>query len=415
MKKLLGSWIFIAIMLLLDFYVFQALKLVTINLAPKVKWIIYGVYWSFTVVAIVFFIASPYIKTESLPLIIKSYLLPLIIGFFIAKLVAALFFLLDDLRRIFQWGGTAVVSALSSGKNHTENDITRSVFLSWLGLGIGGSLFGTLLYGFGNKYKYRIEKVKISFENLPSAFKGMKIVQISDIHSGSLDDKGAVEKGIQKIMDQAPDLILFTGDLVNNEATEMKELASVFSKLSAPMGVFSILGNHDYGDYKQWGSAEAKKANLDSLKSIHQEMGWRLLLNEHVVIEKDSDKFALIGVENWGAKGNFSKYGDLKKAYEGSQDHSFKLLMSHDPSHWEAEVCKSFNDIDLMLAGHTHGMQFGVEIPGFRWSPVQYMYKQWAGLYEKNNQKLYINRGFGFLGYPGRVGIMPEITLIELT
>jgi predicted MPP superfamily phosphohydrolase len=415
MKRLLGSWIFIAIMLLIDFYVFQALRLVTANLAPKIKWIIYGAYWSFTLVAIVFFIASPYIKSESLPVIIKSYLLPLVIGFFIAKLVAALFFLLDDIRRILQWGGTAAVSAFSSGNNGSNNDITRSVFLSWLGLGVGGGLFGTLLYGFGNKYKYRIEKVKLSFDNLPAAFKGMRIIQISDIHSGSLDDKIAVEKGIQKIMDQAPDLILFTGDLVNNEASEMKELASVFSKLNAPMGVFSILGNHDYGDYKQWGSAEAKKSNLDTLKNIHQEMGWRLLLNEHVVLEKGNDKFALIGVENWGAKGNFSKYGDLKKAYEGSEAHAFKLLMSHDPSHWEAEVCKSFNDIDLMLAGHTHGMQFGVEIPGFRWSPVQYMYKQWAGLYEKNKQKLYINRGFGFLGYPGRVGIMPEITLIELS
>jgi predicted MPP superfamily phosphohydrolase len=415
MKRLLGSWIFIAIMLLIDFYVFQALRLVTANLAPKIKWIIYGAYWSFTLVAIVFFIASPYIKSESLPVIIKSYLLPLVIGFFIAKLVAALFFLLDDIRRILQWGGTAAVSAFSSGNTGSNNDITRSVFLSWLGLGVGGGLFGTLLYGFGNKYKYRIEKVKLSFDNLPAAFKGMRIIQISDIHSGSLDDKIAVEKGIQKIMDQAPDLILFTGDLVNNEASEMKELASVFSKLNAPMGVFSILGNHDYGDYKQWGSAEAKKSNLDTLKNIHQEMGWRLLLNEHVVLEKGNDKFALIGVENWGAKGNFSKYGDLKKAYEGSEAHAFKLLMSHDPSHWEAEVCKSFNDIDLMLAGHTHGMQFGVEIPGFRWSPVQYMYKQWAGLYEKNKQKLYINRGFGFLGYPGRVGIMPEITLIELS
>ena len=415
MKRLLGSWIFIAIMLLIDFYVFQALRLVTANLAPKIKWIIYGAYWSFTLVAIVFFIASPYIKSESLPVIIKSYLLPVVIGFVIAKLVAALFFLLDDIRRILQWGGTAAVSAFSSGNNGSNNDITRSVFLSWLGLGVGGGLFGTLLYGFGNKYKYRIEKVKLSFDNLPAAFKGMRIIQISDIHSGSLDDKIAVEKGIQKIMDQAPDLILFTGDLVNNEASEMKELASVFSKLNAPMGVFSILGNHDYGDYKQWGSAEAKKSNLDTLKNIHQEMGWRLLLNEHVVLEKGNDKFALIGVENWGAKGNFSKYGDLKKAYEGSEAHAFKLLMSHDPSHWEAEVCKSFNDIDLMLAGHTHGMQFGVEIPGFRWSPVQYMYKQWAGLYEKNKQKLYINRGFGFLGYPGRVGIMPEITLIELS
>lgn len=414
MKRMLGSWVFVLIMLLVDFYVFQSIKLVTSNLPSKSKFLIYGLYWSFTILALLFFISSPYLKYESLPSFVKNYVAPILIGFFIAKLVAALFFLVDDLRRLLQWGGITAISALGSSKNASNNSIPRSVFISWLGLGIGSGLFGTLLYGFGNKYKYKLEKVKLHFENLPLAFKGLKIIHISDIHSGSLQDKQAVEKGVYKIMQQKPDLILFTGDLVNNEAVEMDELASVFSTLKAPMGVFSILGNHDYGDYKQWGSAEKKAANLSTLKEVHRNMGWRLLLNEHVVLEKEKQTIALIGVENWGAKGNFSKYGDLKKAYTGSDEHSFKLLMSHDPSHWEAEVCKSFSDIDLMLSGHTHGMQFGVEIPGFRWSPVQYMYKQWAGLYKYKHQKLYVNRGFGFLGYPGRVGILPEITLIEL-
>lgn len=414
MKRMLGSWVFILIMLLVDFYVFQSIKLVTSNLSSKYKFLIYGVYWSFTIIAVLFFVSSPYLKYESLPSFIKNYFVAIILGFFIAKLVAALIFLVDDLRRLLQWGGTTAISAFASSKNITNNDIPRSVFISWLGLGIGSGLFGTLLYGFGNKYKYQLEKVKLHFENLPLAFKGLKIIHISDIHSGSLQDKQAVGKGVHKIMQQKPDLILFTGDLVNNEAVEMDELASVFSALNAPMGVFSILGNHDYGDYKQWESVEKKAANLSSLKDVHRNMGWRLLLNEHVVLEKDNETIALIGVENWGAKGNFSKYGDLKKAYTGAEAHPFKLLMSHDPSHWEAEVCKSFNDIDLMLSGHTHGMQFGVEIPGFRWSPVQYMYKQWAGLYKSKHQQLYVNRGFGFLGYPGRVGILPEITLIEL-
>lgn len=340
--------------------------------------------------------------------------MPILIGFFIAKFVAAIFLLLDDVRRIAQWGGLRAATLFSDKVNYPSDGITRSVFLSWIGLGIGGGIFGSLLYGFGNKYKYRIEKIKLKFENLPDAFKGMRVIHISDIHSGSLDDRKAVEKGIRKIIDEKPDMILFTGDLVNNEASEVDDLKSIFSMLQAPLGVYSILGNHDYGDYKQWRSKEDKIENLNRLKSTHAEMGWRLLLNEHVVIEKDEQSIALIGVENWSAKGNFSKYGDLNKAYEGAKDQPFKLLMSHDPSHWEAEVCKAFNDIDLMLSGHTHGMQFGVEIPGFKWSPVQYMYKQWAGLYENNSQKLYINRGFGFLGYPGRVGILPEITLIEL-
>jgi predicted MPP superfamily phosphohydrolase len=242
----------------------------------------------------------------------------------------------------------------------------------------------------------------------------LKIVQISDIHSGSLDDHAAVEKGIQKILNLQPDIIFFTGDLVNNSASEMEDKISLFSAIKAPMGVYSIFGNHDYGDYVQWPSAEAKKENLEKLKKVHADLGWKLLLNENIAIEKNGEQIALIGIENWGARANFSKYGNLKKAYQGAEPHPFKILLSHDPSHWEAEVCKDFTDIDLMLSGHTHGMQFGVEIPGFRWSPVQYVYRQWGGLYKKSNQHLYVNRGFGFLGYPGRVGILPEITYIEL-
>ena len=414
MRRFFGSWFLVAFMLCIDFYVFQSLRLVSANLTAKPKWIIYFVYWSFTVAALVLFLILPNIKTESLPAYLKQYLIPILIGFFIAKLVAAMFLFLDDIRRILQWGGVKVASSFSDKVSYPQDGITRSVFLTWIGLGFGGGIFSTLLYGFGNKYKYRIEKIKMKFENLPLAFKGLRVIHISDIHTGSLDDKKAVEKGIQRIIDQKPDLILFTGDLVNNEASEVEVFKEMFSKLQAPLGVYSILGNHDYGDYKQWSSKEEKIDNLNRLKSSHHEMGWRLLLNEHVVIKKDNDTMALIGVENWSAKGNFSKYGNLSKAYEGAAIHPFKLLMSHDPSHWEAEVCKDYTDIDLMLSGHTHGMQFGVEIPGFKWSPVQYMYKQWAGLYENATQKLYINRGFGFLGYPGRVGILPEITLIEM-
>lgn len=324
---------------------------------------------------------------------------------------------MDDLRRGILWTGTKILSkpkevgaAVLAGEG-----ITRSAFLSWAGMLAGSSLFGTLVYGFGNKHRYQVKRVKLSYPNLPEAFRGTRIVHISDIHSGSFTDKEAVMKGVQKIQAERPDMILFTGDLVNNVASEMDDYMDVFNQLKAPMGVYSTLGNHDYGDYVQWDSEEQKKANLESLKKVHAGMGWRLLMNEHVVLEKEGQQIALLGIENWSAKARFPKYGDMARAHAGSSAYPFKILMSHDPSHWRAEVMEKYPDVDLMLAGHTHGMQFGLEIPGIKWSPVQYVYNEWAGLYEKDKQKLYVNRGFGFIGYPGRVGILPEITLIELT
>lgn len=415
MKRLFGSWFFILMMLAVDFYVFQSLRLVTAGLPQKPRLLIHVIYWSFTVVAVLLFLLIPMVGFESIPKFIRTYVFAVVVGLFIAKLVASLFFLIDDLRRILQWGGTKTIQLVNGKGLESGEGISRSVFLSWLGVGVGSGLFGSLLYGFGNKYKYKIERKKLGSGKLPEAFKGIKIVHISDIHSGSLDDVKAVERGVKKIMDLKPDLVFFTGDLVNNVATEMDSLKDVFSGIKAPLGVFSIMGNHDYGDYVQWPNKEAKSKNLERLKDVHAEMGWRLLLNENVAIEKDGATIGLIGVENWGAKANFSRYGDLKKAYEGAEQYPFKILLSHDPSHWDAEVCKHFTDIDLMLSGHTHGMQFGVEVPGFRWSPVQYVYKQWSGLYNNGEQKLYVNRGFGFLGYPGRVGMLPEITLLELS
>jgi len=415
MRRLFGSWIFIVVMLAIDFYVFQSLKIVTASLPARSKFWVHAAYWSFTVVALLLFLIIPTIGFNALPVFVRTYLFAIIMGFFIAKMVAALFFAVDDLRRLFQWGGQTTM-ALANGKGISAGEsIPRSTFLSWLGIGIGAGLFSTLLYGFSNKYNFCIQQVKLRLKSLPNSFKNMKIIHISDIHAGSLEDKNAVKKGIEKLMGLEPDLIFFTGDLVNNTADEMDGWVEVFSQVKAPMGVYSVLGNHDYGDYHPWPDAAAKKANLDRLKSVHQNLGWNLLLNEHRVIERNGESLALIGVENWGAKANFSRYGDLKKAYSGSEPHPFKILLSHDPSHWDAQVCADYGDIDLMLSGHTHGMQFGVEIPGIRWSPVQYVYKQWAGLYQKGRQHLYINRGFGFLGYPGRVGILPEITFIEFS
>ncbi len=408
--------VIIGMMLILDIYVFHAIKIVAQSASEKARTITYIIYWTVSVSALLLFIALPYLNLDSFSKGLRSVIFVLVASIFFAKLLASLFLVMDDLRRGFQWVAAKLFFYNTEGEEMQDGQaISRSVFMSWLGLAAGGGLLGSLIYGFSNKYDYQVKKVPISFANLPESFRGLKIVQISDVHSGSFNNKSAVQKGIEKILKLEPDLILFTGDLVNGRADEMANYKEVFSQLKAPMGVYSILGNHDYGDYENWESKDHKVRNLERVKSIHHEMGWRLLLNEHVVLEKNNHRMALIGVENWSAKANFPKYGRLEHAYSGAEEIPFKLLMSHDPSHWDAEVRAKYPDIDLMLAGHTHGMQFGVELPWFRWSPVQYVYRQWAGLYEEGNQKLYVNRGFGFLGYPGRVGILPEITLIELS
>jgi len=413
MARVLGSGIFILIMLLIDWYVFQAVKHVSQTAAPKTRVLIYTIYWALTLASVCIFLFGSVLNVMEWPKMIRIYVFAILIGVFIAKFIASTIFLLDDLRRILHWSGGKLYYRFVQNEDFSSSAISRSTFMTWLGLGLGSGLFGTLLWGFGNKYRYKLQQILMEFKDLPEAFKGLRIVHISDIHSGSFTDKKAVEKGVQLILDKNPDLILFTGDLVNDRAEEMREFKEIFARLKAPMGVFSTLGNHDYGDYATWGSPQAKVENLEQLKKIHGEMGWRLLMNEHVVIDKEGQQIALLGIENWSAKSNFPKYGSLPAAYEGSRHIPFKILMSHDPSHWDAEV-RHYKDIHLTLSGHTHGMQFGVEIPSFKWSPVQYVYKQWAGLYEEGHQKLYVNRGFGFIGYPGRVGILPEITLIEL-
>ena len=408
-------WILIGFMLLVDIYFFQAIKVVSHSAGSKTKTFIYAGYWVLSASAIITLLILPYLQFEHQAKLFRTTIFAMIAGLFFAKLIASVFFLVDDIRRGIQWVAGKLFFLNTEGEGLQQGErISRSAFLSWVGMLAGGGLFGSLILGFNNKYRYQVKRFKYSFANLPAAFKGLKIVHISDIHSGSFTDKKAVMKGVQKILNEKADLILFTGDLVNNTSDEMKDYMDVFDKVQAPMGVYSTLGNHDYGDYVHWDSAEEKKANLEKMKEIHQALGWRLLMNEHVVLQKGDDKIALIGIENWSAKARFPKYGDLKKAYAGSETYAFKILMSHDPSHWRAEVCKSYTDIDLMLAGHTHGMQFGVEIPGFKWSPVQYVYNEWAGLYEREMQKLYVNRGYGFIGYPGRVGILPEITVLEL-
>jgi uncharacterized protein len=407
-------WIVGLIMMAIDLYVFQVVKMLCQGSSSRTKSIVFTTYWAISLAIIVLFIFLPFLNTERWPKNLRNYLFATIVGFFFAKLLASVFFLLDDVRRVIQWAVAKIFFRNTEGESEMSEGISRSVFLSWLGIGIGGSLITSLIYGFSNKYNYQVHRLPLSFNNLPPAFKGLKIVQISDIHSGSFDNRKAVERGVQKILDLKPDLILFTGDLINDRATEMMGYEDIFSRLKAPLGVFSTLGNHDYGDYVKWPTEEARNQNIEDLKKLQADMGWRLLMNEHVVLEREGQEIALIGIENWSAKARFPKHGKMWEAYPGAEKYPFKILMSHDPSHWDAEVRPKYGDIDLTLAGHTHGMQFGVEIPGFKWSPVKYVYDEWMGLYEQGKQKLYVNRGYGFIGYPGRVGILPEITLIEL-
>jgi predicted MPP superfamily phosphohydrolase len=408
-------WIIASILILLDVYVFQAVKNVMQHASEKARLWVFIAYWLIAILSWAALIAIPFIQDLQVSKFFRNYVFPILVGLFMAKLIGSVFFLVDDIRRGIVW--IASFFFTNSGAHLADNGaepISRSVFFSWMGLGMGATLMGTLLYGYSNKYNYQVKHIRLQFPKLPKGFKGIKIAQLSDIHSGSFNNKQAVIKGVNMLLQEKPDLILFTGDLVNDRYEEMHDYLDVFNKVKAPMGVFSILGNHDYGDYVQWPSLLAKQQNLNNLKAVHTSLGWRLLMNEHVVLHKNGDSIALIGIENWGAKGHFPKYGKMELAYPGTEKLPFKILMSHDPSHWDAEIRVKYPDIDLMLAGHTHGMQFGVETPFFKWSPVQWMYKQWAGLYQEGNQYLYVNRGFGFIGYPGRVGILPEITIFEL-
>ena len=301
----------------------------------------------------------------------------------------------------------------ASNTSAAGTTITRSEFLSKAALVAGAIPASVMSFGMiSGAYDYRVRKKQILLPNLPASFDGIRIAQLSDIHSGSFYNKTAVNGGIDMLLSEKPDIIFFTGDLVNNQSKEVKEYQDIFSRVKAPLGTFSILGNHDYGDYVSWSSQAAKHENLNQLVQTHKRMGWDILLNEHRYIEVDGDKIGIIGVENWGA-GRFAKYGNLEKAANGVEA-PVKILLSHDPSHWDAQIRPNQPDIDLTLSGHTHGFQFGVEIGNFRWSPSQWIYKQWADLYQEGNQYLYVNRGFGFLGYPGRVGILPEITILEL-
>jgi len=409
------SWlVFIAalsVLLFIDYYVFQGVKALIKKWPDGWRKAIYIGYWSTTGYIVLSFLFYKIIGPQAISPHLQRWSTVLFFIIYVSKLPALLFLIIDDLIRFARW----IIIKLSQPKDsYAGQKISRSDFLVKASV-VAAAIPATSL-GFGilsGAYDYRLRQRKVPIANLPNAFHGLKIGQLSDIHSGSFFNKTAVEGGVDLLMNEKPDLFVFTGDLVNNETSEMQDYKKIFSRAKAPLGAFSSLGNHEYGDYRSWPSARHKQQNLDDLVQVHKEMGWDLLRNENRVVEVDGEQLSIIGVENWG-KGRFAKYGDLQKAYAGSENITTKILLSHDPSHWDAQVREGFKDIDLTLAGHTHGFQFGVEIGNFRWSPSQYMYKQWADLYTEDNQHLYVNRGFGFLGYPGRVGILPEVTILEL-
>ncbi len=401
------------IILLIDWYAFQSIKSLFTSSSQNAYRIAKYIYISLSVLVVISILVYNFGNPDGIAKHARTFLMTFIFINVLGKVVLALFTFIDDIQRGVRWA----IMKLSNPEpaQDIENGITRSKFIATSGIIMAAAPILSLSWGIvSGAHDYRIRKVKVPIKNLPKAFEGLKIAQLSDIHSGSFWNKIAVKGGVEMLLNEKPDMVFFTGDLVNNRATEMGEWGDVFRKVNAPLGVYSVLGNHDYGDYVSWNSDVEKRKNLADLKTIQKNMGWQLLVNEHKVLEIDGEKLNVVGVENWGFKARFPKYGKLDRALEGLNPDHPTILLSHDPSHWQAQVVGQNDFIDLTLSGHTHGMQFGIEIPGFKWSPVQYMYDEWAGLYRINNQNLYVNRGFGYIGYPGRFGILPEITILNL-
>lgn len=404
--------IVLGILILIDLYFFQSIKIVFQNLSPEKKILVYLFYWLLTALSLAFIFSFRAFPDVGPWKELKLYGFSFIFIVLVCKIFGNLPLIVDDLIRMFKW----ISGFLSVSVNNTGSEgISRSKFLSQLAILFAAIPFITFLYGMiRGAFNYQLITKKLSLPDLPEAFNGLKIVQISDLHLGSFTSTKPLEEAVDLIMKQKPDIVLFTGDMVNNKAEEAEGFIEVLSKIKAPLGKFSILGNHDYGHYTKWKSEEERLENMKRLKAIHKEMGWELLLNENRLVEKDGAILPIVGVENWSGVMRFHQYGDLAMALAGIEDLPNKLLLSHDPSHWKAEVVKENRDIVVTFSGHTHGMQFGIDIPGIKWSPVQYVYKQWKGLYEDGGQYLYVNPGLGFIGYMGRVGILPEISLFEL-
>jgi len=409
-------WIMIGIsigLILADMYIITGIKGASKKwkFPHKRKFIVS--YWVFSIALIFGLFYSIYFK---LSIGTRAAVLLIFFLIWIAKILFLPFILVDDVRRLFLWKARKHKRPEPEfpASQPAPDAIPRSEFLMKAGLLAGALPLASLTYGIvSGAYDYRVKHRTLYLPNLPKAFDGIKLGQLSDIHSGSFYNKKAVTGGVEMLLKEKPDFIFFTGDLVNNKSDEMREYQDIFAKVKAPLGVYSSLGNHDYGDYNNWPSLAAKQKNLDDLKATHKNMGWDLILNDNRRLKVDGEEIGILGVENWGSMSRFPKYGRVDLAERNTQDLPVKLLLSHDPSHWRAQVL-DHKDIDVMFAGHTHGMQFGIQTKYFQWSPIQYVYKEWAGFYREGNQQLYVNTGYGFLGYPGRVGILPEITIFTL-
>lgn len=392
----------VAVLVLLEFYIYQAFRTVF-----QQTWI-RGLYWGISLAIYAFFFYNLLVfnradRDQHHVQLMMSVFLALIMP----KLLIVVFLLFEDIFRLFQFG-TQYFSA------EAQHYPSRRKFVSILGMGAAGILSLAFLDGivFG-KYRHIVRRVKLKLKNLPDSFKGYKIIQISDVHSGSFFHPEKLQHAIDLINQEKPDLVLFTGDMVNNYAEEFQPFINLFKSIEAKDGKFSVLGNHDYGSYGHFKSKEEANSNVPQLIKFQKEAGFRMLRNENVAIEKNGEKFYLLGVENWGIP-PFPQYGDLDKTLQNVPDDAVKILMSHDPTHFDYVVKKHPKFVHLTLSGHTHGMQFGLDLKNIKWSPVQYKYPKWADLYESEGRYLYVNRGFGVLGYPGRVGVLPEITLFEL-
>ncbi|NQX42066.1 hypothetical protein SAMN05421820_110219 [Pedobacter steynii] len=419
----LPVFIFLSVLLLaFDYYCYRAILSVFKNWKPQTRKLFTVIWWGYTTLLVIGVFTSFY---ANLFLSMKSVIL---VAYFLTvacKLVMLPFLIVDDLRRFIIKLSRSVKPSSGPLADPTMPEtitqplpgepISRSSFLVKAGLITAAIPLTSLTWGIAKgAYDYKVKRRTLILPNLPASFEGMKLGQISDIHSGSFYNPRAVLGGVEMLLAEKPDLIFFTGDIVNDMATEMRDYQDIFSKVKAPLGVYSVLGNHDYGEYHFGkGPSAAKAKNLQDVIKTHQLMGWDLLMNEHRRLKINGEEIGILGIENWGT-GRFPKYGRMDLATKDTDDLPVKLLLSHDPSHWRAEVLPKYSQIDAMFSGHTHGMQFGVRTEDFQWSPVQYIYKEWAGLYQEKNQQLYVNVGYGFLGYPGRVGILPEITIFEL-
>ncbi|CCH03347.1 metallophosphoesterase [Fibrella aestuarina BUZ 2] len=429
MNRTLVGFLLIGAFLLIDLYVYQAIRFLLRASSESTQRAVGWAFWGLSALTVATYLLLQLAPVDSLGRVTRTMLMSFVAITYFSKFISVIFLFIGDIVRFVCWIWTQVVGGtLSPSKSTTvdmaapprDNTITRSDFLIKTAVAAGTIPLVAFSYGIiSGAHDYRIRRITLPLKNLPRSFDGLTIAQLSDIHSGSFFNKTAVKGGVDMLLGEKPDLVFFTGDLVNSRADEVNEYIDIFNKVKAPLGVFSTLGNHDYGAYVKWPSPEAQRQNVLNVVKAHKLMGWNPLMDENHILTQGGDKLAIIGVQNLGFGPAALRAGNLAKAYQGAADYPVKLLLSHDPTHWDAEIRPKFTDIDVTFSGHTHGAQFGVEVGDYKWSPVKYFYRQWAGLYTEpttagGQQTLYVNRGYGYIGYPGRVGILPEITIFTL-